>query len=59
MGVGEQVNWEGGNAVAALLYTPGILLHPQQMDGDWNYWLDGDPELLSRLGSWNQSLALQ
>jgi hypothetical protein len=37
MGVGEQVYWEGGNAVAAILYTPGLKFHPQQLDGQWNY----------------------
>jgi hypothetical protein len=56
---GDQIYWEGGNSVGVLLYTPGIQVHPQQLDGQWNYWLDGDPNLLSRLGSWNPSLALQ
>ena len=29
------------------------------MEWQWNYWLNGDPNLLPRLGSWNPSLALQ
>jgi hypothetical protein len=56
---GSKVYWDGGNAVAALLYVPGIVIYPQQIDGQWNYWLDGDSVALSRLGHWNQALAEQ
>jgi hypothetical protein len=56
---GSQVYWDGGNAVAVLLYVPNIEIHPQELDGQWNYWLDGDPATLSRLGHWNLALAEQ
>jgi hypothetical protein len=56
---GNLIYWDGGNAVAILLYTPGIRIHPQQLDWQWNYWQDGDPVVLSRLGNWNFALAQQ
>jgi len=56
---GSRVYWEGGNAVAALLYVPGIKIFPQQVDWKWNYMLDGDPATLSRLNFWNLDLAEQ
>jgi len=59
LSTGDLVYWDAGNAVAILLYTPGIGIHPQQLDGQWNYWLDGDPATLSRLGFWNLALADQ
>jgi len=37
---GSRVYWEGGNAVAILLYVPNIKIFPQQMDGQWNYYPD-------------------
>jgi hypothetical protein len=39
-----------------LLYAPGIQLEPQELDGRWTYFQDGDPVILSRLGFWNKSL---
>jgi hypothetical protein len=54
---GDLVYWDGGNAVAVLLYTPGIHLQPQELDWQWNYFLNGDSEDLSRLGLWNTDLA--
>jgi hypothetical protein len=56
---GSQIYWEGGDSVAVLLYVPGIKIYPQQLDWQWNYWLDGDPDALSRLGHWNIDLAEQ
>jgi hypothetical protein len=54
---GSRVYWDGGNAVSVLLYVPDIELHPQELDGEWNYWLDGDSATLARLGHWNTALA--
>jgi hypothetical protein len=54
---GSRVYWNGGNAVAVLLYVPDIEIHPQELDGEWNYWLDGDSATLARLGHWNSGLA--
>jgi len=56
---GDLIYWDGGNAIAVLLYTPGKRIHPQQLDWQWNYWLEGDPDTLSRLGHWNFDLAEQ
>jgi hypothetical protein len=55
----DHVYWVGGNAVAVLLYSPGINVHPQQLDWQWNYYLGGDAEMLARLGYWNDALATQ
>jgi hypothetical protein len=54
---GSRVYWEGGNAVAVLLYVPNIKIFPQQLDGPWNYFVGGDSDTLARLGSWNDELA--
>jgi len=54
---GSRVYWQGGNAVAILLYVPNIKIFPQQMDGQWNYYEGGDSDTLARLGSWNDELA--
>ena len=56
---GSQVYWDGDNAVAILLYIPGISIYPQQVDGIWNYYHGGDSNALARLGSWNDELALK
>lgn len=53
----DTVYWEGGNAVALLLYTPGIRLQPQELDWQWNYFLDGDLETLAQASLWNPNLA--
>jgi hypothetical protein len=56
---GSQVYWEGGNAVAVLLYAPGLQIHPQELDEHWNYMLGGDSITLARLSYWNDDLATQ
>jgi len=55
--LGSTVYWRGGNAVAVLLYTPGIRIHPAQLDWEWNHWIGGNPDSLARLGYWNEELA--
>ncbi len=54
---GSRVYWQGGNAVAILLYIPNLKIFPQQLDGQWNYYESGDSDTLARLGSWNGELA--
>jgi hypothetical protein len=54
---GDQVYWDGGNAVAILLYVPNIYIFPQQLDDQWNYFHGGDSNALARLGLWNDELA--
>ena len=56
---GSTVYWDGGNAVAALLYVSDIQIHPQQLDGSWNYWIGGDSDTMARLSLWNDALARQ
>lgn len=54
---GSSVYWDGGNAVAVLLYVPGIHVFPQQLDGQWNFYTGGDSNTLARLSRWNDELA--
>jgi len=54
---GSNVYWDGGNAVAVLLYVPNIHVFPQQLDGQWNFYNGGDSNTLARLGRWNDELA--
>ena len=54
---GDLVYWDGGNAVAALLYVPNIHIFPQQLDEQWNFYHGGDSNTLARLGLWNDDLA--
>jgi hypothetical protein len=53
----DLVYWEGGNAVAVLLYNPNLHIFPQQLDDQWNYFHGGDSQVLARLGLWNDELA--
>ena len=54
---GSSVYWDGGNAVAVLLYVPKIHVFPQQLDGQWNFYNGGDSNTLARLSGWNDELA--
>ena len=54
---GSSVYWDGGNAVAVLLYVPNIHIFPQQLDGQWNFYHGGDSITLARLSKWNDELA--
>jgi energy-coupling factor transporter transmembrane protein EcfT len=54
---GSSIYWDGGNAVAVLLYVPKISIFPQQLDGQWNFYNGGDSNTLARLGKWNDELA--
>lgn len=54
---GSRVYWKGGLSVAPLLYVPGIRIYPSQVNGDYSYRLDGDPQALEKYGYWNQNLA--
>jgi hypothetical protein len=53
----DLVYWDGGNAVAILLYVPGIHIFPQQLDDRWNYYHGGESNILDRLSLWNDDLA--
>ena len=56
---GSTVFWRGGNAVAVLLYAPDIIIYPAQLDWEWNHWNGGNPDLLARLGFWNDNMSTQ
>jgi hypothetical protein len=53
----SQVYWKGGLSIAPLLYVPGVKIYPSQVNGDYSYRLDGDPDALERYGFWNHRLA--
>jgi hypothetical protein len=54
---GSTVYWDGGNAVAILLYVHDIHIFPQQLDGAWNLYHGGDSNTLARISKWNDELA--
>ena len=56
---GSQVYWKGGLSIAPLLYVPGINVLPSQVNGDYSYRRDGDPDALEKYGFWNHRLADQ
>lgn len=56
---GSLVYWRGGKSIAPLLYVPGIRIFPQQMEGDYSYYLGGDSQQLLKLGLMNPELDAQ
>lgn len=54
---GSQVYWQGGLSAAPLLHAPLIELYPAQINDGFNYYLDGDPEPLLKMGLWNVALS--
>ncbi|MGB7116027.1 MAG: hypothetical protein WBD56_07770 [Anaerolineales bacterium] len=56
---GAQVYWKGGNSVVPLLYVPEIKIYPPQLNGDYSYKYDGDPDQLLKYGWWSVPLADQ
>jgi hypothetical protein len=54
---GSQVYWKGGLSIAPLLYVTNINIYPSQVNGDYSYRRDGDPDALERYGFWNHRLA--
>lgn len=56
---GSQAYWQGGMSAAPLLHAPLIGIYPAQINDGFNYFLDGDPEPLLRVGLWNRALSQQ
>jgi len=56
---GSKVYWDGGSVTAVLLYLPGILIFPAQLDESFSYWVGGDMDAMARYGFWNDSLKKQ
>jgi len=54
---GSKVYWKGGNSAVPLMYLPGILLYPAQLNGDYTFKKFGDPEILDKYGYWSEELA--
>jgi hypothetical protein len=52
-----QVYWRGGDSAVPLLYLPGRGVFPPQINGDYSFRLDGDPQAVARYGYWNDALA--
>jgi hypothetical protein len=56
---GSKVYWKGGLSFAPLLYAPGIMIYPPQVNGDYSFYLDGDANELEKYGYWNPDLSNQ
>jgi len=56
---GSTVYWNGGNSAVPLLYLQDIHIFAPQINSDYSYRLDGDPDALFRYGFWNEQLAFQ
>lgn len=56
---GSKVYWRGGDSVVPLLYLSGVRLFPAQINGDYSFFIDGDPDTLLKYGLWNQELDQQ
>ncbi|MEZ0394879.1 MAG: glycosyltransferase family 39 protein [Anaerolineales bacterium] len=56
---GTPVYIDGRVAAMPLLYAPGVVLLPPQVNDRYNYQVGGDPDRLLRDGYWNEAIALQ
>jgi hypothetical protein len=56
---GSTVYWDGGNSAVPLLYLKDIQIFGPQVNSDYSFRLDGDPDTLFRYGFWNEQLAIQ
>jgi hypothetical protein len=56
---GSTVYWNGGNSAVPLLYLQDIRIFAPQINSDYSFRLDGDPDALFRYGFWNEQLAFQ
>lgn len=56
---GTRIYLDGRVAAMPLLYTPGVVLLPPQVNDRYNFQIGGDPDSLLRDGYWNEAVALQ
>jgi hypothetical protein len=56
---GTRVYLDGRVAAMPLLYAPGVVLLPPQVNDQYNYQIGGDPDRLLHDGYWNEAVALQ
>jgi len=56
---GSTIYWNGGNSAVPLLYLQDVQIFAPQINSDYSYRLDGDPDALFRYGFWNEQLAFQ
>jgi hypothetical protein len=54
---GSSVYWDGGKSVVPLLYLSDIKIYPPQINGDYSFKLEGDPDALLKHGRWSPELA--
>ena len=54
---GSKVYWAASASPAPLLYIPEAQVFPAQLNGDYTFRLNGDPNDLTRFGSWNAEMA--
>lgn len=52
---GSQVFWRSSCPVP-LLYLSEVSIYPSQINGNFAYFLDGDPDEMLKLGYWNREL---
>ncbi len=56
---GTRIYIDGRVAAMPLLYTPGVVLLPPQVNDRYNFEVGGDPDSLLRDGYWNEAIARQ
>ena len=52
----SQIFWYSNNSPVPLLYLKNINIYPAQLDQSFNFYLDGDPTEIEKLGFWNRAL---
>jgi hypothetical protein len=55
---GSKIYWRGESAVL-LLYPEEYEIYPPQINGDYTYFLAGNPDVLVRYGRWNPELSIR
>lgn len=56
---GTRLYIDGRVAAMSLLYAPGVVLLPPQVNDQYSYQTAGDPDSLLRDGLWNETIASQ
>jgi hypothetical protein len=53
---GSKIYWRGGKSAVPLLYLNEYKIYPPQINGDYSYFLGGNPDILAQYGMWNVEL---
>jgi hypothetical protein len=54
---GSSIYWGVGRSPVPLLYLPERVIFPAQLNGDYTFVRNGEPETIHRLSYWNEQLA--